>query len=147
MKIISEKILQEPVGRIMGKISKILQSNLQTSLAHLDIDRSFYPLLLIESRPGVTQQELASELLCDKVQVVRIINYLSSNGYVERVKNKTDRRKQELLITEKARRFIPEIRQSIIKTSAFGLKDLNDEQIETLYNLLETIESKLVKSK
>ena len=56
----SEKKLREPVGRKMGKISKILQSNLQTNLSYLDIDRSFYPLLLIESHPGITQQELAS---------------------------------------------------------------------------------------
>lgn len=76
-------LIKEPIGRKMDKIGKMFQSKLQNDLKHLDIDRSFYPLLLIEAGNGITQQELASRLLCDKVQVVRIIDYLSSNGYVE----------------------------------------------------------------
>ena len=102
MKLESNVIMNEPVERIMGKISKMSQDNLRSILSHLDIDRSFYPLLLIESGKGITQQELSRELSCDKVQVVRIIDYLSSNGYVERIPNKTDKRKYELVITEKA---------------------------------------------
>jgi len=83
MNKVSNKILKEPVERIMGKISKMSQTILQDQLCEMDIDRSFYPLMLIEAGNGITQQELATQLSCDKVQVVRIIDYLSENGYVE----------------------------------------------------------------
>ena len=139
----SNVIINEPVERIMGKISKMSQDNLRSILSHLDIDRSFYPLLLIESGNGITQQELSRELSCDKVQVVRIIDYLSSNGYVERIPNKTDKRKYELVITEKAVKVIPEIKKAFHELSLVSLKGLSDHQKSELYNMLVKIESNL----
>ncbi len=98
--------LREPIGRIMGKISRIFLTDLQRNLAHLDIERSYYPLMLIEAGNGnLTQKELSDKLSCNKVQAVRIIDYLSSNGYVERVQNEKDRRKINLEITVKAKKF------------------------------------------
>jgi Transcriptional regulators len=136
--------MKEPVGRLMDKIGKMFQGLLQTDLAQLDIDRSFYPLLLIEEGNGLTQQELARKLLCDKVQVVRIIDYLSSNGYVERVQNKTDKRKYELVITEKARQVIPDIKEAIVRTSTATFEGLTSQQINDLYLMLQKIEQNLL---
>jgi len=59
---VSYNLMKEPVERIMGKISKISQDIVQGNLSYLDIDRSFYPLLLIDEGNGITQQELAREL-------------------------------------------------------------------------------------
>ncbi|MDD4972436.1 MAG: MarR family transcriptional regulator [Paludibacter sp.] len=135
--------MKEPVERIMGKISKMSQDTLQKILSHLDIDRSFYPLLLIEAGKGITQQELANELSCDKVQVVRIIDYLSLNGYVDRIQNKTDKRKYELVVTEKAKTVIPDIKKAFKELSAVSLKGLTETQKNELYTILVTIESNL----
>jgi len=135
--------LKEPVERIMGKIGRMFQAAVQENLTKLDIDRSFYPLLLIEAGKGITQQELSRELSCDKVQVVRIIDYLSSHGYVERIQNKTDRRKYELTITQKAKRVLPNIKKAILETSSISLKGLSEKQIVELYGTLSIIESNI----
>lgn len=144
MEKVQNTILKEPVGRIMAKIGKLYQAILRAELTHLDINRSFYPLLLIESRNGMTQQELARELSCDKVQVVRIIDYLSKHGYVQRIQNQTDKRKYELTITEKARLLIPEIRKVIDNTSATAFKGLSEKQIDELYDVLNILEINLL---
>jgi len=128
----------------MGKISKISQDIVQGNLSHLDIDRSFYPLLLIDAGNGITQQELARELSCDKVQVVRIIDYLSSNGYVDRIPNKTDKRKYELSVTDKARKLIPDIKKAFEELSSITLKGLTIKQKNELYTLLTIIASNLI---
>ena len=141
---VSKANMKEPVERIMGKISKISQDIVQGNLSHLDIDRSFYPLLLIEAGNGITQQELARELSCDKVQVVRIIDYLSSNGYVERTPNKTDKRKYELSVTDKARKVIPNIKKAFDELSAVTLKGLTLKQKNELYAMLTIIVSNLI---
>ena len=141
---VSKENMKEPVERIMGKISKISQDIVQGNLSHLDIDRSFYPLLLIEAGNGITQQELARELSCDKVQVVRIIDYLSSNGYVERTPNKTDKRKYELSVTDKARKVIPNIKKAFDELSAVTLKGLTLKQKNELYDMLTIIVSNLI---
>jgi DNA-binding MarR family transcriptional regulator len=137
--------MNEPVERVMGKISKMSQDIVQGNLSHLDIDRSFYPLLLIDAGHGITQQDLARELSCDKVQVVRIIDYLSSNGYVDRVLNKTDKRKYELSVTDKARKVIPEIKKAFDDLSAITLKGLTKTQKNELYALLTIIVSNLIR--
>jgi len=139
--------MNEPIYRKMDKIGKLFQSRLQNELKHLDIDRSFYPLLLIEAGNGITQKELADQLLCDKVQVVRIIDYLSSNGYVERIQNLTDKRKYELTITEKARLVLPDIKKALENTTSVVVNCLSENQIEELYSLLSIIESNLLIAK
>jgi len=144
MEKIKNDVIKEPVGRIMAKIGKLYQAKLLAELSHLDIDRSFYPLLLIESRNGMTQQELAHELSCNKVQVVRIIDYLSKNGYVERIQNQTDKRKYELTITEKAKRLIPEIKAEINKTSGIAFAGISENQVEELYKILSILEINLL---
>ena len=141
---VSKTIMKEPVERIMGKISKISQSIVQGKLSHLDIDRSFYPLLLIENGDGITQQELARELSCDKVQVVRIIDYLSKNGYVDRIPNKTDHRKYELSVTDKARKVIPDIRKAFEELSAITMNGLSTKQKKELFAMLTIIVSNLI---
>lgn len=142
---LSYYLMKEPIGRKMDKIGKMYQGKLQEALSHLDIDRSFYPLLLIEAGNGITQQELADKLLCDKVQVVRIINYLSSNGYVERIQNQSDKRKYELAVTEKAQLHLPHIKNAIESTSIMAFKGLSGSQTDELYTMLVTIENNLLK--
>ena len=138
------KEITEPVGRVMAKISKIFQAKLLTRLNHLDINRSLYPLLLIESKNGMTQQELARELSCDKVQVVRIIDYLSKNDYVQRVPDATDKRKHILKITAKAEVIIPEIKNAINETSTIAFKGLKGSQVDELYKTLNLLEKNLL---
>ena len=143
----TETFIKEPIGRRLDKIAKLFLENLQNSLTHLDIERSFYPLYLINAGNGITQQELAGKLGCDKVQVVRIIDYLSLNGYVERITNKTDRRKYELAITEKARLVMPDIQEAFQQTTAYALQGLSENQINEFYTTLETIETNLINHK
>jgi len=131
----------------MDKIGKMFQAKIQSDLAHLDIDRSFYPLLLIESGNGITQQELASKLLCDKVQVVRIVDYLSSNGYVERLQNPVDRRKYELTITDKARKVLPDIKKTLENATSVATNGLSESQVNELQNMLVIIERNLLSDK
>ena len=142
--IVSKANMNEPVERVMGKISKMSQDIVQSKLSHLDIDRSFYPLLLIDKGKGITQQDLARELSCDKVQVVRIINYLSSKGYVDRIPNKTDKRKYELSVTDKARKVIPDVKKAFDVLSTITMKGLTTSQKNELYAMLTIIVSNLI---
>jgi MarR family transcriptional regulator, transcriptional regulator for hemolysin len=147
MKSSSDNYLKEPLGRRLDKIAKLFLASLQDSLTHLDIERSFYPLYLIDAGNGITQQELAGKLGCDKVQVVRIIDYLSFNGYVERITNKTDKRKYELAITEKARLIMPDIQHAIRHSTSVAFQGLSENQIDEFYSLLTTIETNLITHK
>ena len=139
-----ESLIKEPIGRIMGNIGRLFMAGLHRNLSHLDIERSYYPLLLIEAGNGkLTQQELAGKLSCDKVQVVRIIDYLESNGYVERGLNPADRRKSSLQITAKAMKILPDIKKAMKETTEMALINVPENKIDEIYTLIQTIEKNL----
>ncbi|MBP1618858.1 MAG: regulatory protein MarR [Bacteroidetes bacterium] len=145
MDLRNDTILREPLGRIAGKISRVFFGALQKRLSHLDIERSFYPLLLIDAGKGeLTQQDLASKLFSDKVQVVRIVDYLSANGYVERIQNPKDRRQYKLHVTDKGHAAVPEIKAVVKELSQIAFKGLSPEKIDELYSTLDLIETNLV---
>jgi len=128
----------------MGNISRMFLANLNKQLGHLDIDRSYFPLLIIEAGNGnLIQQDLASILSCDKVQVVRIIDYLSSWGYVSRGQNSNDRRKCYLELTKKARKFLPEIKKALKETNTIALNNMPENKIDEMYIMLKLIENNL----
>jgi MarR family transcriptional regulator, transcriptional regulator for hemolysin len=134
----------EPVGHIASNIHRMFLTVLNKYLDNVDIDRYYYPILLIEANSSkLTQQELARKLGCDKVQVVRIIDYLSEKGYVTRVKNTQDRRKYGLEVTEKAKKFIPDIKKAIQDANALILNNLSEKKINDLYSTLRIIEKNL----
>jgi DNA-binding MarR family transcriptional regulator len=136
--------VKEPLGRILANIGRDFLSGLHSKLKHLDIERSYYPLLLIEAANGrLTQQELAHKLSCDKVQVVRIIDYLSSKGYVVRERDASDKRKYNLNITPKARTALPDIKKALKDTSELAFRTIPGEKEDELMILLRTIEKNL----
>jgi len=141
---IADNPMKDTVGHIAGNIHRMFLSILNKNLAHLDIERYYLPIMLIEAGEGsLTQQELAEKLSCDKVHVVRIIDYLSENGYVQRVQNSQDRRKYGLVITEKAKNVLPDIQKAFQKTNALVLNKLSENQISELYSTLKIIENNL----
>jgi MarR family transcriptional regulator for hemolysin len=133
-----------PLGRILSFIGKSYLRTLNSRLSDLDIDRNYYALILIEQGEGkITQQELACQLEIDKVTMLRSIDYLSENDYVTRVNNAMDRRKYSLVLTEKARKALPEIKQAFIDINDLALKGLNEKQITELMSILELIKINL----
>ena len=132
----------------MGNISRLFLSSLQKQLSRLDIERSFYPLLLIEAGKGkIIQQELARLLSCDKVQIVRIIDYLSASGYVEKTQDPKDRRKSYLRITPKAETILPDVKKAIKKSTDIATKNMTEEQVNQLFSLIKKIETNLESNK
>ena len=141
---VTEKTKIRPLGHIAGNIHRIFLTIINKNLAHLDIERFYFPVLLIEAGEGkLTQQELAEKLFCDKVQVVRIIDYLSEHGYVNRVQNASDRRKYGLETTDKAKMVIPDIKKAWEKANTILLSNLSDDKIKELYATLKIIENNL----
>jgi len=143
VKTIEENSIQ-PFGRILSIIGKSYLNALNKKLKNFDIDRNYFALLLIYNANGkLTQQELSLMLEIDKVTMVRSIDYLSENGYVNRVRDMKDKRKYFLVLTEKAITALPEIKKSFIKINNIALKGLNDMQINELQSSLKIIKNNL----
>ncbi len=141
------KIIQDseqPLGRMFSLIGKTYLTVLNSRLNALDIERNFYALLLIDQSDGqITQQELSNMLEIDKVTMLRSIDYLATNGYVERQTNASDRRKYSLTLTNKARKALPEIKKSFSQINDIAMQGLSETQRIEFYNSLEIIKTNL----
>jgi MarR family transcriptional regulator, transcriptional regulator for hemolysin len=136
--------LEQPLGRMLTLLGKGYLHLLRLKLKHLDIDRNYQALVLIETKDGgITQQELALLLDTDKVSIVRVIDYLSEKGYVQRIPNTDDRRKHSLILTNKAKLALPEIKQSFTEINKIALEGLNNFQVSELEQTIKKIKSNI----
>lgn len=69
-------------------------------------------LINIHRSPGITQDQLADQLIFNKSSVARQLSALEENGFVRRERSHEDRRVLTLTLTEKAEALIPEIWQT-----------------------------------
>jgi MarR family transcriptional regulator, transcriptional regulator for hemolysin len=142
----NENLIQ-PLGRMLSHAGRTYLHLLNSRLDYLDIERYYYALLLIgEGENKLTQNKLAAQLETDKVSVVRIIDYLSDKGYVEREKSSSDRRKYCLTLTAKGSKAIPGIKKSIEELNNKALEGLSASEKTTFYNSLLTIKTNLLKA-
>ena len=125
-----------PLGRAFSFLTKQYIGKLAERMSHTPVERYYYPLYVIGKNNGnISQQELADHILTDKVSLVRILDALAADGFIERKTNPKDRRRHMLNITPKAEPWISEIENGIKETNDYflGLLDpslhANFEQI------------------
>jgi MarR family transcriptional regulator for hemolysin len=103
-------------------------------LEHLDIERHFSILILIEESNGeCCQQYISDYLRIDKASMVRIIDLLVEKDFIRRVVNPDDRRQHLLRLTEKAVKTLPEIHAAVDGLNAAAMAGLDRQQIEDFY--------------
>ena len=137
----------QPLGRILALTAKSFLHLLHHQLGYLDIERNYYALMLIELGDGLmTQKELAGQLESDKVSIVRIVDYLTSKGYVERVENLVDRRKYCLTLTDKAKDMLPGIKKSMQEVTATAFEGITQKQQAEFITILGEIKNNLSKA-
>ena len=139
--------IEQPFGRILSSVGKRYLYLLRAKLQHMDIDRNYYALVVIERQDGIiTQQELASLLDTDKVSIVRVIDYLSEKGYLKRVKKTEDKRKHNLVLTDKAKLALPGIKSAFIEINAIALRGLQSSQISELNETIQKIKQNITEN-
>jgi len=140
----SHPFINQPIGRIFSILGKGYLELLRLKLKHLEIDRYYFALILIDSHKGnISQQELANLLESDKVTIVRVINYLAEKGYVKRCKLTDDKRKRTLVLTEKAQSYMPEIKNAVAEINEIALSLFDNEEIIKLDNLLKRVKQNI----
>lgn len=126
-----------PLVTLFAQITKQYIGAISERLSHFDIDRHFYLMYLIHiSKEPLTQKELGNLLQQDKSAMVRIIDYLSEKGYVNRRQNPDDRRAFFVTLTAKAEESMPEIIEVFKSVDMASLDGLNAAQRQMLDEVL-----------
>jgi DNA-binding MarR family transcriptional regulator len=97
-----------------------------------DLDRWFVVLVAIAESDGhKSQQELSSQLMIDKVSMVRALDLLSAKGYVERINCPDDRRKHHIRLLPKAKPVVKAIKKTYAEVNALVLGPMSDRSQAT----------------
>lgn len=116
-------------GYEMARVSEVYVSTLSTIMKPHGLERCFVPLLYIAEHSGkATQKDMGEALRRDKVSVLRMVDYLSERGLVERQQDKLDRRCQILVVTKKGVNLVPLIKKGIEETNNLILKGFTPEE-------------------
>lgn len=73
----------------------------------------FGVLSLLESNPGIDQRTLGSLLQLDRSTIADLVTRLEGRGYLERVRDSTDRRRNVMTITAAGRAAVTELQPRV----------------------------------
>ena len=132
-----------PLGKYMDILTKGYKDIFDQKLSHLEINRYYSILLFIENTEHCTQQHISDYFKTDKASMVRIMNYLSKHGMINKHVNEADRRELLVCLTDKAKKILPEIHDAVDELNEAALDGLSKKDIKHLYKYLETINDNL----
>ena len=94
---------------------------------------------MLASRPGLSQQELASAIGAVPSRVVKLLDELTERGLVERRRSTTDRRNHELHLSSSAGQRLAEVRAVVREHDEALVADLSPDELATLLRLLAKV--------
>lgn len=134
--------MKKPLGYILGQTKRVYSNKLIARFKENNVELSldlFIILFHIDLNKEVTQQLLADHLQKDKSIVMRQINSLIEKDYVVRSWNKQDKRKKNLVLTERGHEIL-----TIMKTLGRSVSDellsgVNKEEQNAFEKVIEII--------
>lgn len=114
--------IQLPVGTQALILSKMYYGALTKSLEKLDIERYFSVLYFLHNNKNCCQQVICDNLKVDKTAMVKVMDYLSKAGLIERKTNPKDRREHFISLSKKGEKQTKEVVKSfeMIDEKAFS---------------------------
>ncbi len=131
-------------GRELGRSLTFLYRNrskfMGERLRQYGFSGAMYMMLLhVDRHPGATQDGLATHMYLDKSNVARRIKQLEELGYIRRETDLSDRRQNNLYLTEQGKELIPLIRTNLSQWGQSVATGLSEEEQDTLLRLLAKI--------
>ncbi len=96
----------------------------------------FMMVLHVDRHPGATQDSIATHMYLDKSNVARRMKQLEDLGYIRRETDLSDRRQNNLYLTDRGREMVPLIRTYLAQWEKTITANLTGEERDLLLALL-----------
>ncbi|MGV7213777.1 MarR family winged helix-turn-helix transcriptional regulator [Bradyrhizobium sp. UFLA05-112] len=140
----SQSHIHAEIGRLIARLGRIWRRESDQALSDHDLSYATAIPLLLLSRQGtsVRQGVLADELGIEGPSLVRLIDLLEAEGFVERREDPTDRRAKTLHLTATGDAKVEEINRVLRRVRASLLKDIGAEELAITFATLQRIEQR-----
>jgi MarR family transcriptional regulator, transcriptional regulator for hemolysin len=140
----SQAHIHAEIGRLITRLGRIWRRESDQALADHGLSYATAIPILLLSRQGtsVRQGVLADELGIEGPSLVRLIDLLEAEGFVERREDPTDRRAKTLHLTATGEAKVEEINHVLRRVRAGLLKDIGSEELAVAFATLQRIEQR-----
>jgi MarR family transcriptional regulator for hemolysin len=136
--------LNEQFGEALFLTNHAWRNELDRRLRPLGFSHSRWLLLLHLSRnDGCTHSELAHHMGIEAATLVRLVDHMEKEGLLKRCGSETDRRVKHLHLSDAGKKVVTEIRSYAAELRKEVLDGLSQTEIQTAFNVLNNIRSKL----
>jgi len=137
--------LDEEISILIGEIARRWRQRLDQRLRPMGLSQAKWRALLhLSLAPGISQRELSEKLSIEGPTLVRLLDRLSRDGYIERRDDATDRRCKQVHLTKKSQRIIREINAVVVTLRRELLADISDGELRAGAQLLNKIRERLL---
>ncbi len=119
----------------LGLLEKFKKISLQLNV------EQYVMLHLINLREDITQQDLANHFQRDKSIILRQVNTLIELRYVARIQDKHDKRKKNLMLTQKGFEVFSTARNLSVELSKELLKGVTEQEFKDFQSVIEKIQT------
>lgn len=130
------EVLRDNLGFLLNKAARIVRDEVGNKVK-ADFSLNEYGLLrMLELGSSETQQEMGERLGVDRTSMVNIVDRLEERGLVERKKDRVDRRKYNLTLTEKGKKTLTRAKRHADQAQGALFSSLKKKQQDELRVLL-----------
>jgi len=135
---------EKPLTYLLGQTFNLMRLKLKESFRENNMDLSmeqYIMLNLISHKDNLTQQDLANHFQKDKSLILRHVNTLIEESYVDRETDKDDKRKKILILTSKGQEVLELLRKVAQKVSEDLLDGVTDDEKEVFQKVIQKIQT------
>lgn len=98
---------------------------------------------LIHKNQGISQSQLAKLSIRTPATITTMLSHMEKNGYISKKVDEKDKRATRLFLTTKGERILKQIKTQKKEEMRIILKDITDEELTTIHNVLQKIKNNL----
>lgn len=132
--------LEDSFGFHFNYIVVTMQRLLESKIKEYDITKLQFSILINLYKNNIsTQKEITKYTNGDEASITRLVNRLELKGYLNRVQDKKDKRKKQLILTKNGIIIIKELIPYAIEVNNEITKGLDNNESKQLLKLLQKI--------
>ncbi len=139
---------EESIGRLVAILYRTGLNHTGKQFEPYGLGGSQFAFLAeLFARDGISQEELASSIRCDKATVTRAMQRLESQGYVERKHSTEDGRVNLVYLTDKAHNFKPTLFSILSDWTDILARGLSSKERKQVIDLLSRLVENAIASR
>ena len=125
-------------GKATTAIARRLQRNFKLSGLEITVEQ-WSVLYYLWKKDGMSQQDLCNATFRDKPSITRLVDNLEKQKLVKRIASKTDRRINEVFLTEKGRLMETQSMEVANQTMNEALSGVAEKHIQVAKEVLQKV--------